>query len=80
MGNEPIVNENLEYLPRKDDGDRTSYGWMGKLETLTRRQVQEMYSRGTGVVQMAGSIKDWLNVVEYAYGSRFSHAQLRYVS
>ncbi|KIM34507.1 glycosyltransferase family 41 protein [Serendipita vermifera MAFF 305830] len=68
INDEPIINEHLALEFRASKEDKTPYGWMGKLQTVTKQQLHDMYAHGTGVVRISGSIDNWLRLVENALG------------
>lgn len=77
-GNEPIVTESLSLQFRASKEDKTPFGWMGKLEKVTKQQIHDAYAYGAGSVRIAGSVEEWLTLVEAALGAELTEESYRY--
>lgn len=75
ISNEPIVDDQFHLHYRANDV--TPYGWMGKLEAVTKKQLQESYTSGVGVIRYFGTREEWGRIIRNAYGADLNLTQLR---
>ncbi|CAG8663003.1 559_t:CDS:2, partial [Acaulospora colombiana] len=74
---QPMVDEQLNLIFR-EEGDNTPRGWMGKLETVTKKQLLEGYGVGEGIMRTFGGLKEWRAIVQLAFGQDLPDDQRRH--
>lgn len=77
MGNEPVIDEQTRYHVRSDTADTIPHGWMGLLETVTKKQLQDAYIRAVGAFSSSGSLEQWHKTFQNAYGATMDTTPMR---
>lgn len=77
IGNEPVIDEQTRYHVRSDTTDTTPHGWMGLLETVTKKQLQDAYLGAVGVFGSSGPLEQWHKTFQNAYGVTLDTAPMR---
>ncbi|PVG04770.1 protein prenylyltransferase [Serendipita vermifera] len=74
---QPMVDDQLNLIFR-EEGDHAPRGWMGKLETVTKKQLLEGYGVGEGIMRTFGELKEWRGIVQLALGQDLPDLQRRH--